>query len=258
MACVSYGAKPIQILFPFASGLRTNIKCRHLSLRKTYRHYCSKNGTNFSPQKNTSSSVARWSPWRWYNATLKRRPLITKCVTSGVLYGLGDVVAQKIWSPETKLDRQRILRGIVYGTIIAAPLGHLHFNFLEWLVVKKVAVRLALVPFVKVFIDQFVYWAPTLVFLYHVSMGIMEGLSYDQCIKKLKELYWPTLQANWMMWFPLQILNFKFIPVAHQLNFCLVVGMFWSTLLSYIRGKGTSREEETGGTVYEEMEVDVR
>ena len=36
--------------------------------------------------------------------------------------------------------QQRLLRAIIYGSG-TAPLAHVHFNFLEWLVVKKVGNR---------------------------------------------------------------------------------------------------------------------
>ena len=39
--------------------------------------------------------------------------------------------------------KQRLLRAIIYGSG-TAPLAHVHFNFLEWLVVKKVGNRLDL------------------------------------------------------------------------------------------------------------------
>ena len=39
--------------------------------------------------------------------------------------------------------KQRLLRAIIYGSG-TAPLAHVHFNFLEWLVVKKVGSRLDL------------------------------------------------------------------------------------------------------------------
>ena len=31
-------------------------------------------------------------------------------------------------------------------------------------------------------------------------MGAMEGLSYNETVERLKELYWPTLKACWMIW----------------------------------------------------------
>ena len=42
----------------------------------------------------------------------------------------------------------------------------------------------------------------------------------------------------------LQIVNFRFIPVAHQLNFCLAVSLVWATILSVIRASEASHIKE--------------
>ena len=38
--------------------------------------------------------------------------------------------------------------------------------------------------------------------------------------------------------------NFRFIPVAHQLNFCLAVSLVWATILSVIRASEASHVME--------------
>ena len=53
--------------------------------------------------------------------------------------------------------QQRLLRAIIYGSG-TAPLAHVHFNFLEWLVVKKVGNRLKRWKYL-------VFWKNTLVSL---------------------------------------------------------------------------------------------
>ncbi|CAH3152692.1 unnamed protein product, partial [Porites lobata] len=125
-----------------------------------------------------------------------------------------------------------------------APLAHVHFNILEWLVVKKVGNRLDLLQIDLMFIDQFGYWAPCITAVYHVSMSVMEGLTYNETMYRLRTLYWPTLKACWMIWPAVTIVNFRFIPVAHQLNFCLAVSLVWATILSVIRASEASHVKE--------------
>ncbi|EDO31889.1 predicted protein [Nematostella vectensis] len=96
-----------------------------------------------------------------------------------VLYSVGDVIAQRVSLRDAPLDRPRMLRAAIYGTFIVAPLAHLHFNFLNWLVVEKLAVRTLLVPFVKVYFDQFVYWAPSIVAIYHLSWIFLHMMNED-------------------------------------------------------------------------------
>ena len=58
---------------------------------------------------------------------------------TAVLFALGDVIAQHITGkPEQKFDWPRMGRAWVFGTFILGPLAHVHLNFLEWFVVKKV------------------------------------------------------------------------------------------------------------------------
>ena len=60
-----------------------------------------------------------------------------------VLFAAGDVLAQTVTMEKGgKYDRPRIKRAAIYGAFILGPLAHLHFNFMEWLIVKKVGTRL--------------------------------------------------------------------------------------------------------------------
>ena len=99
-----------------------------------------------------------------YEAALESHPITTKSVTSGVLYGLGDAIAQGIdryQRPEAGkgFDGPRWLRAVAYGGIFYPGIAHVHYNFLERLVVVQWATPVARVPWVKMFIEQFVYCA---------------------------------------------------------------------------------------------------
>lgn len=62
-----------------------------------------------------------------------------------VLFGTGDVIAQVlIGDKDTKYDYKRTGRAWIFGTFLLGPLAHWHFNFLEWLVVRKVCCILIL------------------------------------------------------------------------------------------------------------------
>lgn len=61
-----------------------------------------------------------------------------------VLFGLGDVIAQFVVKKEgDKFDFPRLGRAWVFGTFILGPLGHLHYNFIEWLTVHKVCLTVS-------------------------------------------------------------------------------------------------------------------
>ncbi len=61
------------------------------------------------------------------------------CVCA-VLFSLGDVIAQVIIGEKgVPYDYMRTGRAWVFGTFLLGPLAHWHFNFLEWLVVRRVS-----------------------------------------------------------------------------------------------------------------------
>lgn len=50
-------------------------------------------------------------------------------------------------------DRPRILRAAVFGAFILGPLAHTHYNFIEWLTVKKVGTfSVIILEFLPVFL----------------------------------------------------------------------------------------------------------
>jgi len=175
-----------------------------------------------------------------YEAQLEARPLLTKSITSGVLYGLGDGLAQTVTRRQQRstgvepsaFDGARWLRAVAFGGLFYPLPAHVHYNFLERLVVVRMGVQPARVPFVKMFIEQFVYWSYFSNAYYHAVLGALQGMSVAQVSDRVTSTLWDTLKAQWAFWIPAQLINFKYTPVRHQLNFVLVVSLAWTTFLS--------------------------
>jgi hypothetical protein len=85
---------------------------------------------------------------------------------------------------------------------------------------------------VSVYDLQFVYWSWFSNSLYHGSMGLLQGLSLEQSYQRIYDLLWDTQKAQWVFWIPIQLLNFRFVPVRHQLNVVLLTSVVWTALLS--------------------------
>lgn len=56
--------------------------------------------------------------------------------------------------------------------------------------------------------------------------------------KKLEDSYLPALKMNWIVWPPVQALNFTFVPLANQVLVVNVVALFWNCYLSYVNSGG--------------------
>jgi protein Mpv17 len=161
----------------------------------------------------------------WYEARLASQPIPTKMVTSGVLYAIGDTTGQAItvarMPPEEvrpSFDLGRFLRATAFGGIFYPPVAHVHYNFLEWLVVKRWAVSTTYMPWAKMVLEQFVYWGWFSNGYYHAVLGALQGMSPEQIYNRVADTLWETMKAQWVFWIPVQLLNFKFVPLRHQVR----------------------------------------
>jgi protein Mpv17 len=205
----------------------------------------------------TSTSAAKESKSfvQWYESHLLANPVRTKMVSGAILWGLGDVVAQvvpvlafgdsnsvtssntteevvaKTSLPLFAYDYARTARVVFYGFAIHAPISHLHYNFLEWMTVKLGLTGLSVSIF-KTTMEQFVYWSWFSNSLYHGALGALQGQSFDQIYHRIADVLWETQKAQWAFWIPIQLLNFRFVPVRHQLNVVLITSVAWSAMLS--------------------------
>jgi len=79
-------------------------------------------------------------PLTKYNDVLERRPLLTKSITTGVMYGAGDVLAQYVENMQTEpgeeqkkdwFNYKRLLVFTAFGTVIGGPAFHYWYNYLN-------------------------------------------------------------------------------------------------------------------------------
>lgn len=196
-------------------------------------------GRFLSTEAVTTSSSKRKGFVEWYEGHLSARPVLTKAITGACLWGLGDVVAQVVpafiqdadddndddngtrKTKEAKYDFPRTARAVTFGFAIHAPLSHVHYNFLEWMTIRGGFKGLS-IPIFKTVMEQFVYWSWFSNSLYHGAMGAMQGKNMDEIYNRIEDVLWGTQVAQWKFWIPVQLLNFQFVPVRHQLNVVLL------------------------------------
>merc|ERR1711982_58459 len=129
-------------------------------------------------------------------------------------------------------DVARTGRAVFFGFAIHAPTAHVHYNFLESLTVR-LGIQGLYIPIFKAFMEQFVYWSWLSNGLYHGVMGAMQGMSLYQIYNRLGDVIWDTQKAQWCFWIPVQLVNFRYVPVRHQLNVVLLTSVVWTAFLSF-------------------------
>lgn len=179
----------------------------------------------------TIFEILRYAPqhnWSAYEEALKENPLLAKMMISGVVYSIGDWIAQCCeGKPLLEFDRTRMFRSGLVGFSLHGSLSHYYYYFCE-----------ALFPFqdwwavpVKVAFDQ-TAWAAVWNSIYFVVVGLLRFESPVTIFSELKATFWPMLTAGWKLWPFAHIITYGVVPVEQRLLWVDCVELIWVTILS--------------------------
>jgi len=139
--------------------------------------------------------------------------------------------ASSLSSVSTFVDWNRTLRMTANAAFINTGL---HFYF-RWLDTRFIGAATQTV-LKKLSIDQLLV-APTSLAFFMASGVYGKTLSIPEVKEKMREDYFPTLQANWMVWPAANFINFKFIPSSYRILYVASLGVAWNAYLSYITNR---------------------
>ncbi|XP_062153824.1 uncharacterized protein LOC133862005 [Alnus glutinosa] len=189
----------------------------------------------------TLYEVLRYAPehnWIAYEQALKENPVLAKMTISGIVYSLGDWIAQCFeGKPLFEFDRKRMFRSGLVGFSLHGSLSHYYYQFCE-----------ALFPFqdwwvvpAKVAFDQTV-WAAVWNSIYFVVLGFLRFESPTNIFNELKTTFWPMLTAGWKLWPFAHLITYGVVPVEQRLLWVDCVELVWVTILStYSNEKSAAR-----------------
>ncbi|EXB62272.1 Protein SYM1 [Morus notabilis] len=192
----------------------------------------------------TLYEVLRYAPehnWIAYEQALKANPVLAKMMISGVVYAIGDWIAQCYeGKPLFEFERTRVFRSGLVGFALHGSLSHYYYQFCE-----------ALFPFedwwvvpAKVAFDQTV-WAAVWNSIYYFVLGLLRFESPANILSELKATFWPLLTAGWKLWPFAHLITYGVIPIEQRLLWVDCVELIWVTILStYSNEKSESRISE--------------
>ncbi|CAL9156611.1 uncharacterized protein LOC103995052 [Musa acuminata AAA Group] len=191
--------------------------------------------------------------WRWYQKCLAVHPVKTQIVSSGFLWGLGDIGAQAVTqrtlrhqsqdkkeeNKEINIDWRRVATTSLFGFAFVGPVGHYWYEYLD----RIIRVRLQLQPksmkFVttKVAADGLIF-GPLDLLIFFSYMGLASGRSISQVKEDVKRDFLPALIVGGTVWPIVQVANFRFVPVRYQLLYVNLFCLLDSSFLSWIEQQG--------------------
>jgi protein Mpv17 len=93
----------------------------------------------------------------------------------------------------------------------------------------------------KVVIDQLVL-SPVLWLVYFASMGLIELSGREKFIERLKSCGLPMYIAEWLIWPPVQALNFYWLPTRFRVLYTNIVTLGFNWYISYLVHDQTNDE----------------
>jgi len=178
--------------------------------------------------------------FRWYNRCLNKKPILTQSLTTGVMFAVGDVIAQQLVEKRGKEhDYKRTGRMSLFGTLVAGPSTSLWYRFLDKYVVLPNKTHQL---FARVLLDQGVY-APLAQVVYLGGTGVFEGSSPQEIKEKVKVGFGPALIGNYKIWPAFQLINFNFVPPNYRSLGTNIVALGWNTYLSVLNQKIIDRNK---------------
>jgi len=229
------------------------------SWRHWSRRYSKTSHRESNKNTNTTQTSSFWSNFlEWYSMKLDTHPITTKCISSGLIAGAGDMICQYMTvttmatgdleskvdtnaaaadNPSqraetslidqmstTKWDWVRTGRFATLGALWVGPVLHVWYGALFRQFPHQVLLRVA--------IDQFVM-APAFVTSFLSWLWMREGEQTSNLIPRIQENVPSIVVANWALWIPAQTVNFYLMPVKYHVLFSNFVALAWNAYLSY-------------------------
>mmetsp|Transcript_42454 Transcript_42454/g.83432 ORF Transcript_42454/g.83432 Transcript_42454/m.83432 type:complete len:264 (-) Transcript_42454:521-1312(-) len=174
-----------------------------------------------------------------YTAAIDSNPIQTKAVTSAVITGGGDLIAQCI-EGKIHFDLKRVASFALAGGLYVGPFIHMWFSYLfrfgSFLSDRKVIKSRAANTLLLVAIDQsigaVVFFVPYF-FVFDYLRSWVYGTPYffNNSMRKMDNDMWDILKMSWRIFPFANYLSFTFVPPQMRVLASNVIGVFWNAYL---------------------------
>lgn len=194
---------------------------------------------SFSTKTNgrtTVSSITNSGLVGWYLGMIKTRPILTKSITSALIYTAADLTSQTMSRlssssscSEDGYDVIRTCRMAGFGLIILGPTLHLWFNFVSRVLPKQDLIA----TFKKMLMGQTIF-GPIMTAVFFSVNAALQGESGEEIIARLKRDMVPTMINNVLYWPICDFITFRFVPVHLQPLVSNSFSYVWTIYITYM------------------------
>ena len=172
----------------------------------------------------------------WYAASIAASPVITKSVTSGVIFAAADATAQSIAPPASgRQTKQTILNALV-GLCYMGPAAHYWYATITK-IFPLVTLKYVLI---KALCGQLLFGPVfTCVFFAATCAGNNQGIG--TFTRMVRNDLLPTLRNGLMYWPCVDLISYSLIPVDYIPLFVNVASFIWTIYLACKAAAATRR-----------------
>ncbi|RHN51128.1 hypothetical protein MtrunA17_Chr6g0465041 [Medicago truncatula] len=219
----------------FFHTLQQHVRRYYPKNKTTHFHYRTSqtNNRSFSSSSSCSNNSKKLGFVGWYLRKLETYPVLTKCITSSLIFTAADLTSQMITLPSSaSYDLKRTSRMTIYGLLILGPSQHKYFNFLSKILPNRdVATTLK-----KILMGQALF-GPVINTVFFSYIGALQGESGPEIVARLKRDLLPTLIGGAMFWPVCDFVTFKFVPVHLQPLMNSSCAYVWTIYLTYMANR---------------------
>uniref|UniRef100_A0A7S4AYH8 Uncharacterized protein n=1 Tax=Chrysotila carterae TaxID=13221 RepID=A0A7S4AYH8_CHRCT len=182
-------------------------------------------------------------PIESYEQLLLTSPLLTKAVTNAALFAVGDLLAQRVESPDAEVDLQRLSKFVLTG-LGSGVLWATYYDFADELMSPIDDMTSRLVS--SILVEQFL-WCPLVYSAYLIPCKVLlDGGTPADVVSQVREKLGSLLLANAKVWTPANIIIYS-TPLEWRLLCSNCVDLIWSAVCSNL--VSTDAAATSGGQV---------
>lgn len=179
-------------------------------------------------------------------------PIITKAVTSGVAYALGDLIAQVFEGGRRieSLDGRRCMRNGIAGVLVHGPVLHFQILFFEGPLESLMKGASAWQTLgCKILLDQTIF-SILMNFLYALVVGILGPMPLGHVMGRTRQTLISATMSSWRFWPFVHLVTYsQLMPIQFKVLWNDIAEVVWVAILSVItnaRQEMETREEKPG------------
>ncbi|TNY22097.1 hypothetical protein DMC30DRAFT_445592 [Rhodotorula diobovata] len=181
-----------------------------------------------------------------YLRLLQRYTLPTQMATSAATASVGDLLYQTQFEDKSLRDVEwyKTQRMCLYGGLIWAPIS----NRWHTLVLNQINLRGRVKTVLARTVTDLALFSPFATCLFYLSQGAFERRPFrtpsaapdapQGIYERLGERLWPTVQKQWAVWGPVNLVNLSVIPVYGRPPFSNLIAVGWNCFLAAGAARG--------------------